>query len=415
MAATGAPDTEEWDAIILGAGAAGMFAAAHAAQTGGRVLAVDHAKAPGEKIRISGGGRCNFTNLETRADRFLSQNPHFAKSALSRYGPQDFIALIEAHRIPYHEKTLGQLFCDRSAKDVIEMLRAEMAAAGAALRLETAIGEIARRDGRFEVTLDGAGRRYTASAAHLVVATGGKSIPKMGASDLAYRIARQFGMAVVETRPALAPLTFGGASLEMLKALSGVAVDGVARNARIAFEEAILFTHRGLSGPAILQLSSYWREGESITLDLAPGRDLFAALRQSRAEHGKRDIATALSQHLPKRLAHALAQAQGWRGAIGGTPDKALRAIDAALHGWTLTPTGSEGYRTAEVTLGGVDTDALDARSMAARDVPGLYFIGEAVDVTGWLGGYNFQWAWSSAHAAGAAIACALANAALPR
>ncbi|MEO1330486.1 MAG: NAD(P)/FAD-dependent oxidoreductase [Pseudomonadota bacterium] len=393
------------DCLILGAGAAGMYCAAHAAARGGRTLVVDHAKAPGEKIRISGGGRCNFTNLRTAPGAFLSANPHFAKSALARHGADAFVALVERHRIPYHEKTLGQLFCDRSSRDIVELLLSEMAGAGAELRLQTAVVAIERTDQGFRVALETEGRRSEVLARALVVATGGKSIPKMGATGFGYRVAEQFGLPLEETRPGLVPLTFGGETLEAMRTLAGVATHGAARAARTAFEEALLFTHRGLSGPAILQISSYWREGEAISIDLSPGTDLFEAMRRARAENGRRAPATALAEHLPKRLAQHVAERAGLRGNLADLSDKALRRFVAGLHDWRLIPTGSEGYRTAEVTLGGVATGALDSASLEAKAVPGLYFIGEVVDVTGWLGGYNFQWAWSSAWAAGTAIA----------
>lgn len=396
---------ERFDTVILGAGAAGMHCAAFAAGRGGRVLAIDHAAAPGEKIRISGGGRCNFTNLETRPERFLSANPHFAKSALARYGPWDFIDLLVRHGVPYHEKTLGQLFCDRSSRDVIEVLRLEMERAGAELRLRTTVEEVAARDGGFELRLATEGVESRVACRALVVATGGKSIPKMGATGLAYRLAEQFGLAVTETRPALVPFTFGGAALERLKALSGVAVEGRVATRRAAFDEAVLFTHRGLSGPAVLQASSYWREGEDIVLSLLPGFDWLAALKAERAEGGARGVAAVLAAWLPKRLAQSLCEEAGVTGRLAEQSDAQLAILGERLQAWRLTPTGTEGYRTAEVTLGGVDTAGLDSRTMAAKAAPGLYFIGEAVDVTGWLGGYNFQWAWSSAWAAGTAIA----------
>ena len=382
--------------LILGAGAAGMMAAAHA---GPDTLVVDHARAPGEKIRISGGGRCNFTNLHCEPGAFLSRNPHFAKSALARYTQWDFLDLVGRHGIAWHEKTLGQLFCDESAKQIVAMLRAEMDRAGARLWLQTEVGAV-RHDGVFHVTLTRDGRPQEVTARNLVLATGGKSIPKMGATGLAYRIADQFGLALVEPRPGLVPLTFG----DRFAGLAGTALPSRARASGPAFEEATLFTHRGLSGPAILQASSYWREGEAITLDLSPATPIFDALKAARAENGRRALATVLSQHLPARLAAYLAEELP-RGNIADLPDTTLQEIADRLHGWQLTPAGSEGYRTAEVTLGGINTDALSSKTMEAKTVSGLYAIGEAVDVTGWLGGYNFQWAWSSGWAAGRAIA----------
>lgn len=393
-----------FDTVILGAGAAGMMCAIHAASRGGRVLIVDHAKAPGEKIRISGGGRCNFTNIGTSARNFLSNNPHFAKSALGRYTPHDFVALVEKHGIAYHEKTLGQLFCDESAKDIIAMLLDEMARVACELRLNTTLDSIATIDDGFAVKLGGEGAA-TIRCRHFVVASGGKSIPKMGASSLGYQIAGQFGLAVTETRPALVPLTFGEDLLAGFREMAGVAADARVSCGKATFEEALLFTHRGLSGPAMLQISSYWREKASVRIAFLPKQDVFAALRASRQENGRRSIANTLGDLLPKRLAAYLADAHGWAGPIGDASDKRLAAIAAIIQGWDVMPIGSEGYRTAEVTLGGVDTSGLNSRTMAATAVDGLYFIGEVVDVTGWLGGYNFQWAWSSGWAAGTAIA----------
>ncbi|MHC0052657.1 BaiN/RdsA family NAD(P)/FAD-dependent oxidoreductase [Actibacterium sp. D379-3] len=390
--------TRHTDTLILGAGAAGLMCAAFAGARGGRVLIVDHARAAGEKIRISGGGRCNFTNLHAGAGNYLSQNPHFAKSALARYSQWDFIDLLARHAIPWHEKTLGQLFCDNSAKDIVRMLLDEAARAGAELLLQTAATEIARTDSGFAVTLSN-GQRIAARA--LVIATGGKSIPKMGATGFGYQVAQQFGHAVTETRPALVPLTFG----DLFRPLAGAALPARVGCNGASFDEAVLFTHRGLSGPAILQISSYWRDGDAITLNLSPNADLFAQLRTRRAEAGRKSVATMLATLLPNRLAVFTTERLNLTGNLADFSDTKLRELALALSDWHLTPTGSEGYRTAEVTLGGIDTDGLNARTMESRTVPGLYFIGEVVDVTGWLGGYNFQWAWSSAHAAGTAIA----------
>ena len=389
--------------LILGAGAAGLYAAAHA---GPGTLVIDHARAAGEKIRISGGGRCNFTNRDATAAQFISANPHFAKSALARHTPADFVALVTAHGIGWHEKALGQLFCDRTARDIIAMLTGMVAAAGAQLWLRTTVGTVTHGPGGFTVALLRDGRGVSVTAQHLIVATGGKSIPKMGATGLAYQIAAQFGLPVTDTRPALVPFTFAP---EAFAGLAGVACQVSARAPRgPAFDEAMLFTHRGLSGPALLQASSYWREGEALTLSLARGTDLGAALRLARRAAPKRALTTVLSHHLPARLVAHLAgmpDMTDMTGTIGALGDAAIDGVAARLAAWTLRPTGTEGYRTAEVTLGGVDTDALSARTMMARAVPGLFFIGECVDVTGWLGGYNFQWAWSSGFAAGTAIA----------
>jgi predicted Rossmann fold flavoprotein len=395
--------SETFDTVILGAGAAGMMCAAHAGAQGGRVLVVDHAKAPGEKIRISGGGRCNFTNLGTGPGNFLSQNPHFAKSALGRYTQHDFVALVRKHGIAFHEKTLGQLFCDHSAGDITAMLLDEMAKAGCELRLRTTLEKVERTESGF--LLEFAGERPArVSCRHFVVACGGKSIPKMGATGLGYQIAERFGLAVTETRPALVPLTFGEDVLAGFREIAGVAATARVSCGKAAFEEALLFTHRGLSGPAILQISSYWREKQPIRVAFLPGKDLAVALIASKRDNARRSIVNALSELLPKRLALYLAQGR-WTEPIGEAADRRLAAIAGEIQGWELHPTGSEGYRTAEVTLGGVDTGGLNSRSMEAKAVDGLYFIGEVVDVTGWLGGYNFQWAWSSGWAAGTAIA----------
>lgn len=386
------------DVVIIGAGAAGMMCAIEAGKRGRRVLVIDHARAPGEKIRISGGGRCNFTNIHASPRNFLSGNPHFCKSALARYRPQDFVALVERHGIGWHEKTLGQLFCDHSAKDIIRMLMAEMKEAGVQLRLETSIGEVERTASGFRVTTSAG----TVDAASLVVASGGKSIPKMGATGLAYRIAEQFGLPVVETRPALVPLTLDQAQLAKLGALAGVAADAEARFGKAAFREAVLITHRGLSGPAILQISSYWREGEEIVLRLMPDIDIASILKGMRRANGRQAVQTALADILPRRLAQFFADEAKLTGRmLADLSDKAIDALASSIQAWAVKPAGSEGYRTAEVTLGGVDTRALDSRTMQAKEVPGLYFVGECVDVTGWLGGYNFQWAWASGFVAG--------------
>ncbi len=400
-----------FDAVIVGAGAAGLHCAAMAGQRGLRVLLVDHAARLAEKIRISGGGRCNFTNREVGAANFLSANPHFCRSALARYTPQDFIALVERHGIGWHEKHKGQLFCDRSSEQIIDMLVAE-ADAGAVQRWQPCAVRAVRQAGAgFELDTD----RGTVHAAQLVVATGGLSIPKIGASDLGYRVARQFGHAIVETRPALVPLTFDPAAWAPFVSLAGVSLEvevkvaveakGGSGKARTAFLEDLLFTHRGLSGPAILQISSYWRPGDALQINLAPALDLATALGNAKRD-SKRQLGNQLAELLPRRLADS------WLAQHGPAPerpvaelrDRDLAMLAQQLHQWRLTPDGSEGYRKAEVTAGGVDTRELDSNSMQSKRVPGLHFIGEVVDVTGWLGGYNFQWAWASAAACARAL-----------
>ncbi len=384
--------------VVLGAGAAGLMCAAVAGRRGRRVLVLDHAAEPGAKILISGGGRCNFTNLETQPQRFFSANLHFCKSALAQYTPQDFVALVRAHGIGFHEKTLGQLFCDGSARAIVAMLLAECAAAGVELRLGQRVTDIARPD-RFTITTE----QGAVSAESLVLATGGLSIPKLGATGFAYEVARRFGLAVIEPQPALVPLTFDGALLAMMRPLAGVSLPVAARIGRQAFREALLFTHRGLSGPAILQISSCWREGEAVTLDLLPGSDAAAALATGKRVRPKAELKTVLAELLPQRLAAALAAAEAVERPIGELADRVLAGLAAKLQGWQVTPAGTEGFAKAEVTRGGIDTAGLSSRTMQATAVPGLFAIGEAVDVTGWLGGYNFQWAWSSAWCAGGA------------
>ncbi len=375
-----------------------MMCAAHA---GGRVLVVDHAKAPGEKIRISGGGRCNFTNMYCEPEAFLSANPHFCKSALARYTQWDFISLVDAHGIAWHEKTLGQLFCDVSAKDIIAMLTGMIRDAGADLWLKTEIKDVAHDGALFTATLIRDGHQTQVTARNLVLATGGKSIPKMGATGLAYDLARQFGLTVTDTRPALVPYTF---SDQPFAPISGVSVPArVTTIDGTSFEEALLFTHRGLSGPAILQSSSYWREGQPVSLNIAPP-NLLDTLRTHRQVQGRHLLKTELAHHLPARLVDHLASGWHLTGNLADQSDAALGSLCAHLSDWQLTPSGTEGYRTAEVTLGGIDTDHLSSTTMEAKSLPGLYVIGEAVDVTGWLGGYNFQWAWSSAMAAALSI-----------
>jgi predicted Rossmann fold flavoprotein len=388
------------DVLIVGAGAAGMMCAIEAGRRGRSVRVLDHARAPGEKIRISGGGRCNFTNLGTGPGNFLGENPRFATSALRRFTQHDFVKRVDRAGIAWHEKTLGQLFCDDSAKQIIRMLTDDLADAGARLSLGVSVERVGRDGERFEAALsDGSVVR----ASSLVLATGGKSIPKMGATGWAYDTARAFGLRVTDTRPALVPLTFEAGLLERLKPLAGVSVEAVVGYGKTKFAEGLLFTHRGLSGPSVLQISSYWREGEAISVAMAPGLDVFERLRTMKAENGRQAAHTALGQIVPKRLAEVLVEQEQAQGNLADLSGKALRRLDAAVNGWTVKPVGSEGYRTAEVTLGGVATDQLDQLTMAVKSVPGLYVIGEAVDVTGWLGGYNFQWAWSSGWAAGQA------------
>jgi len=388
----------DFDVVVLGAGAAGLFAAMRAGQRGRRVLLLDHAEEAGKKILISGGGRCNFTNLGVVPERFLSANPHFARSALARYTQRDFIALVTKHRIPFHEKTLGQLFCDGPARQIVGMLLAECEAAGVDLRLRHRVTDIMRGD-HFTVATDHGA--FTASS--LVLATGGLSIPKMGATGFAHDVARRFGLPIVAPRPGLVPLTFDGAALDLMRPLAGVALPIVARCGRAAFPEAMLFTHRGLSGPAVLQVSSYWRDREAITFDLLPDRDATALLLAAKRARPKAEARTVLTDLLPQRLAQALAAAHLPPRIMGEIGDTDLKRLGTLLKAWRVDPAGTEGYAKAEVTLGGVDTAALSSKTMAAKEVPGLFVIGEAVDVTGWLGGYNFQWAWSSGWAAGEA------------
>ena len=389
---------ESFDVVIVGAGAAGLMCAMTAGSRGRRVLLLEHNDQAGAKILISGGGRCNFTNLEIAPERFLSSNPHFCKSALSRYTQHDFIALVERHRIRYHEKTLGQLFCDGSAREILAMLLAECAAAGVDLRTGHSVKEITRAD-CFRIETNNAS--FDAQA--LVLATGGLSIPKMGATAFSYEIARRFDLPVIEPRPGLVPLKVTGETLELCKALSGVSVDAIASCGRESFRENILFTHRGVSGPAILQISSYWREGGTLSLNLAPSLDIENFLEDRKRTRPKAELKTILAEVLPTRLAHALAGVAS-NLTIANVPDRDLSELATRLKRWQLKPTSSEGWPKAEVTVCGIDTAALSSKTMEARSVPGLFAIGEAVDVTGWLGGYNFQWAWSSGWCAGNAV-----------
>jgi predicted Rossmann fold flavoprotein len=378
-----------FDVIVAGGGAAGLMCALRAGQRGRRVLVIEHADKVGKKILISGGGRCNFTNLGARPEAFLSANRHFCKSALARYSRHDFIALVDRHRIAWHEKTLGQLFCDGSARQIVATLLAECAAGGVEIRVAHRITGIDKADG-FTVTTD----HGVFASSSLVLATGGLSIPRMGATGFAHDIARRFGLAVTETRPGLVPLT-----LEVPE-LSGVSLEVVTRLGRASFREAMLFTHRGLSGPAILQISSYWRPGQAIAIDLLPDLDADPFLKDRKRTRPRAELRTVLAEVLPQRLAQHLAA----EGTMANLRDRDLEMLAHRLKAWTIVPSGTEGYAKAEVTVGGVDTDELSSRTMAARKVPGLFVIGEAVDVTGWLGGYNFQWAWSSGWAAGEAV-----------
>ncbi|ABU79409.1 NAD(P)/FAD-dependent oxidoreductase [Cronobacter sakazakii] len=394
---------EQFDAIIVGAGAAGLFCAALAGQAGRRVLVLDNGKKPGRKILMSGGGRCNFTNLYVEPAAYLSANPHFCKSALARYTQWDFIDLVGKHGIAWHEKTLGQLFCDDSAEQIVTMLMAECDKGGVTVRLRSEVLAIARDDSGYTLTLNGG----TVTTPKLVIASGGLSMPGLGATPFGYKVAEQFGLKVLPTRAGLVPFTLHKPLLEQIQTLSGVSVPAVvtADNGTV-FRESILFTHRGLSGPAILQISSYWQPGEWVTVNLLPDTDAAAFIDEQRAAHPNQSLKNTLAMLLPKRLVECLQS-------LGQIPDVTLKQLNSrqqqelleTLHGWRVQPNGTEGYRTAEVTLGGVDTHELSSRTMEARNVPGLYFIGEVVDVTGWLGGYNFQWAWSSAWACAQALA----------
>lgn len=389
----------DFDVIIIGAGAAGLMCALTAGGRGRRVVLLDHAGEAGKKILISGGGRCNFTNLGCAPERFLSANPHFCKSALARYGAGDFIALVEKHRIAYHEKTLGQLFCDDSAHAILRMLLDECAVASVELRLGHAVTDVSRGD-RFRVTTTGG----SFEAPALVLATGGLSIPKMGASGFSHDVARRFGLAVTETHPGLVPLTFSEADIDLMRPLAGVSQDVLARCGKAAFRENLLFTHRGLSGPAILQISSYWRRGDGIEIDLLPGVDATHFLIAAKAARPRAEAKTVLSEIMTRRLADAMTERHLPARPLAEISDRDLDRLGTALNHWRLMPTGSEGYAKAEVTVGGIATKNLSSKTMGANDVPGLYVIGEAVDVTGWLGGYNFQWAWASGWVAGTAV-----------
>ena len=388
-----------YDAVILGGGAAGLFCALKAGARGCRVVVIEHTQSVGKKIRVSGGGRCNFTNRHTSPDNFISENPRFCYSALSRYTPDEFVAYVEDHRIPYHEKKLGQLFCDDTAQRIIDALYHDCEANGVHIRTGCEVSAIERSD-RYVVRTN----QGTLEGDALVVATGGLSIPKLGATDFGYRVAEQFGVPIVPPAPALVPLTLAKGELDRLRELSGVAFDTVATAGEASFEEAALITHRGLSGPAILQASSYWRPGRPLVLNLLPQTDAVELLRETKRSAPKSLLKNVLAQSLPTRFAQHLCDVHGWLRPLGEVSDADLSAMAERLQGWALHPNGDEGYAKAEVTRGGIDTRALSPKTMECRDVPGLYFIGEVVDVTGWLGGYNFQWAWASAHATGVAL-----------
>jgi predicted Rossmann fold flavoprotein len=386
----------KFDVTIIGAGAAGMMCAIQAARRGRTVLLVDHASSAGDKIRISGGGKCNFTNLDIRYDKFISKNPRFMASCLSRYTQWDFIDWIVSCGIMYHEKTLGQLFCDNSSKDILEMLNKAMSDAGVVLELNTSVNNI-KRSLSFEIELS----TSFVTCESLVIASGGKSIPKMGATGFGYKTAEQFGLSLVETRPGLVPLTFAQQELPPIKKMSGTSVEASVCSNNVSFDEGLLFTHRGLSGPSILQISSYWREGDEISVNLLRNTDVLSSLKIKRQKNGKQAIHNALNGMLPSAVAQFATEMANVNGNIGDQSDVSLKKLSDAVNEWRIKPVGSEGYRTAEVTLGGVNTDELNSRTMECKSVKGLYFIGEVVDVTGWLGGYNFQWAWSSGWAAG--------------
>jgi predicted Rossmann fold flavoprotein len=395
-----APRSPELDAIVIGGGAAGLMCALTAGQRGRRVRVIEHANRCGKKILMSGGGRCNFTNLGTTPDNFLSANPHYCKSALARYTPADFLALVRAHRIGWHEKELGQLFCDVSSKDIVQMLLTECSDAGVRIDTQCTVQSVHKHDGGF-VLQTSQGRM---AAPNLVVASGGLSIPRMGATGYGYQLAQQFGHALLPTRAGLVPLTLSGRPLEELEGLAGVALPVAVSCQAQAFHHDMLITHRGVSGPAILQISSYWQPGQALWLDLLPGADAVELLLQARRERPAAELRTVLAEWLPRRYAQRLCESALESRVLKQYAEPALRTIGERLQRWPLVASGTEGYRTAEVTLGGVDTRALSSTTMASRTVPGLYFIGEVVDVTGWLGGYNFQWAWASGHAAGMAV-----------
>ena len=391
---------ETRDVVIIGGGAAGLMCGRVAGRRGRSVLILDHAAKPAEKIRISGGGRCNFTNLHSSPAAFLSHNRHFCKSAFTRYTQDDFVQLVTQHQIAFHEKKLGQLFCDDSAQQIIDMLLDECKAAGAELRLNTRVLSIEASADGYLIDLG----NTQIQCRSVVIATGGLSIPKIGATRFGYDIARQFGLKVTSVKPALVPLTFRAAFLERCRELSGLSVDAEVSYRKTTFREGLLFTHRGLSGPSILQISSYWDEGETLKINLLPDMDASGWLRARKTETPRQEVLTVLSENLPRRLAADILEEMGVSGRLADLPNKMLSRLGERLNRWQVSPSGTEGYRTAEVTLGGVDVGELSSKTMEARHQPGLFFIGEVVDVTGHLGGYNFQWAWSSGFVAGQAV-----------
>ncbi|MDB2341297.1 NAD(P)/FAD-dependent oxidoreductase [Candidatus Pelagibacter bacterium] len=389
--------TEKYDVIIIGAGAAGMMSAIESGKRGRKVLLVDHAKKIGEKIRISGGGRCNFTNTNTHPSKFISKNPKFVISALSQYTQNDFINLIKKHNIKFHEKKLGQLFCDQSAQQIVDMLLLECQNANVSIMKETIITEVDKQGDKYIIV----GGKDKYSCKSLIIATGGLSVPKIGASKFGYDVAKKFNMNIVETLPALVPLTFNEKILSLCKELSGLSLEAVVYFDKTFFQEGMLFTHRGLSGPSILQISSYWKLGDNIKINLSPKLDVFELLERVKKSNPKHDIINIITEILPKRLASIICKENNVSGNISELPNKLLKELSASINKWIISPIGSEGYRTAEVTLGGVDTNEISSKTMMSKNNPGLFFIGEVVDVTGHLGGYNFQWAWSSGFVAG--------------
>ena len=389
--------TKKYDVIVIGAGAAGMMSAIEAGKRGRKVLLFDHAKKIGEKIRISGGGRCNFTNINTDPSKFISNNPKFVISALSQYTQNDFINLIKKHKIKFHEKKLGQLFCDQSAQQIIDMLLLECQIAKVTLMKETIITDVCKQSGQYFITTGN--DKYFCNS--LIIATGGLSVPKIGASKFGYDIANKFNINIVETLPGLVPLTFNEKILAMCKELSGLSLEAVVFFNKIFFQEGMLFTHRGLSGPSILQISSYWKLGSNIKINLSPKLDVFNFLESEKSSNPKQDINNIIAEILPKRLSAMICKESNVSGNISELSNKLLKQLSNSINAWVINPTGSEGYRTAEVTLGGVDTNEISSKTMMSKKNPGLFFIGEVVDVTGHLGGYNFQWAWSSGYVAG--------------